>query len=109
MTTTPGPYVAIYELTREWTTYRWLCEACLAATKAEGWTAKYRAPVAQACDRCPRSPSQFQQPDGSVTFEPTRDGIWRGPGPDYRRPALLKPWPKPRGWKPPPKTQRNAA
>lgn len=96
----PTGFVAIYELTREWTTYRWLCEACLAAAKAEGWTTKYYAPCNQACDRCPDVPSKFLKPDGSVDAEPTRDGIWRGPGPNYRRPARLKPWPKPKGWKP---------
>jgi hypothetical protein len=100
MTLTPGPFVAIYELTREWTTYAWLCEADVTKLKTEGWTVKYRAPCSQACDRCPAVPSPFLKPDGSVDAIPTTDGVWRGPGPDYRRPARLKPWPKPKGWKP---------
>jgi hypothetical protein len=105
MSLTPAPFVAIYELTREWTTYRWLCETCLTAIKAEGWTARYRVQVDQACDRCPRVPSQFAKPDGSVAYLPTTRAARLPTRAECPPPRVLPPWPKPKA-RPP---QRKAA
>jgi len=101
----PTGFVAIYELTREWSTYRWLCETCLAAIKAEGWTAKYRAACNGACDRCPAVPSAHQKQDGSVAYIPTSRSARLPTRAECPPPRVLPPWPKPKT-RPP---QRKAA
>lgn len=104
-----GPIVSIYELTREWTTYAWLCEFHLETARTDGWAVKYRAPCAQACERCPPAPI--------AGLEAWRDSLrpnvvklaartWRLPTKaECPPPKNLKPWPKPKT-RPP---QRKAA
>lgn len=82
----PQPYVAIYELAREWTTWVWLCEPCRDLGAGNGERLKYLGPCSQVCDRCPAMTSPFQRPDGSVDFAPT--------GPAQPAPPRRKPQPE---------------
>lgn len=80
----------IVELTREWTTVAWLCEACVEKRKAKGWTCQPIKAVEQLCDDCPRPP----QP-AAVDFVPTLPGSGsRLPHPGEVPPPSKIAWPE---------------
>ncbi len=48
--------VAVYELVREWTLYEHLCDPCVDARRAAGWTVRLRkAPQPAWCSDCERA------------------------------------------------------
>ncbi len=94
--------IAIYEITSGITTYRWLCDTCVAARKTAGWTVKAPAPLPSGlpCSDCelkrqaePRyqTPTVDYVPPDQNSRLPTRAEVAR-----MRGAAPMKPWPKPK-------------
>ena len=69
----PGTVVTwtpIYVVSKEWTTWQWLCDQHAVAKRAEGWTVKEigERPGSLAphpCQACPRAGGQYRDQEGT--------------------------------------------